>query len=109
MKTIKFNDDYEKLHGQTSAVLFGIKVISKNEMSKELIDYDTLKKDGSRYDLKNGDYFQLFFIGNLNIPFSTFRKINYENSSYWGCFGEKFNIEIVSDKKVKKDSLPCKV
>ena len=102
MITIKFNGDYAKLYGQTSAVLFGIRVISKDEMSKELIDYDTLKKDGSKYDLKNGDYFQLFFVGNLNIPFSTFRKINYENSSYWSYFGKEFKIEI-------NDGLPCKV
>jgi len=102
MRTIKFNGDYVKLYGQTSAVLITVKTLSTYEMSKELIDYDTFKKDGSKYDLKEGVYFQLFFIGNLGIPFSTFRKANYDNSIYWSCFGKEFKIEI-------NDSLPCKV
>jgi len=96
METIKFAGDYVKLHGQTLAELKDISIIYINEnTSKELIDYDTLRVDGSKYNLKNGKYLQLLFMGAKDIPFSTFRKFNKDNEKYWNLIGEDFKIEIV--------------
>jgi len=97
METIKFKGNYKKLHGQTSAVLicvFTSAVIDKFT-SQELIKYDTKKSDGSKYDLKYGNYYQLFFVGNFGIPFSTFRKRNKENKKYCDMLGKKFEIRVV--------------
>lgn len=98
MKWIKFSGDYPKLHGQTTGELLAVKNIRiDKETPKELIEYDTTKSDGTKYPLKTGDYIQLIFLGDLNIPFCTIRS----NRTKWGgdkleyyskLIGEVFNI-----------------
>lgn len=98
MKRIKFSHDYPKLHGQTSAKLLAVIPRKRNEMSEELIEYDTsyFNDDGVKeyFPLKSGNYIQLVFIGNLGIPFCTIRsafpqsKVEYYTSS----IGEEFEI-----------------
>lgn len=93
---IKFKGNYKKLHGQTSGKLLRAAVVKINEeTSKELIEYDTERVDGSKFDLRYGEYIQLFFVGNLGIPFSTFRKLNKDNFDFYFDNGnEEFEIEV---------------
>ena len=77
MDSIIFSKEYIKLHGQTKAELLSVRRIRIDEKTPdELIEYDTTAIDGSRYELKKGDYIQLVFIGNLGIPFCTIRTNN---------------------------------
>lgn len=104
MKRIKFSHDYPKLHGQTSAKLLAVIPRKRNEMSEELIEYDTsyFTKDGVKeyFPLKSGNYIQLVFIGNLGIPFCTIRsafpksKVEYYTSS----IGEDFEIHFKKEE-----------
>lgn len=98
MKTIKFSSDYPKLHGQTSAELLAVRPLRIDRNTPpELLAYDTTKADGTRFELKTGNYLQLIFIGNLRIPFCTIRaayppqKVQY----YTGSIGEMFEIEVI--------------
>lgn len=38
-----------------------------------MLEYDTKTVDGDYYNLRNGKYIQLVFIGNKGIPFCTIR------------------------------------
>ena len=75
MNQIKFSKEYKKLYKQTSATLLLVRPIHiTNETPyTELLDYDTLAEDGTRYEIKNGRWLQLVFLGNLGIPFCTIR------------------------------------
>ena len=74
MNKIKFSKDYVKLHGQRSAELLAVsRVRVPDGVSSELIEYDTIATDGSRYELKPGKYILLVFLGELGIPFTTIR------------------------------------
>lgn len=74
MNTIKFSKEYNKLHGQVSAELLAVKRIKiDTNLDSDLLDYDTTAIDGSRYNLRNGKYIQLIFLGNKGIPFCTIR------------------------------------
>lgn len=74
MDRIHFSKEYIKLYGQKEAELLAVKRIHIDEKTPaELIEYDTVAVDGSRYNLKHGDYIQLVFLGNLGIPFCTIR------------------------------------
>lgn len=98
-KRIGFSHHYPKLHGQTSAKLLAVIPRKRNEMSEELIEYDTtyFTEDGTKayFPLKPGNYIQLVFIGNLGIPFCTIRssfppsKVEY----YTMAIGEDFDIK----------------
>lgn len=65
----------------------------------ELLEYDTTATDGSRYELKEGNYIQLVFLGNFGIPFCTIRtdRIGYNGMEskydyYRKHIGETFEI-----------------
>lgn len=75
MNTIKFSKEYCKLHGQKKAVLLAVVriKIDRSDKWKKLLDYDTLATDGSRYEIKPGNYVQLVFCGDEGIPFCTLR------------------------------------
>ena len=75
MNLIKFSKQYCKLHGQTCGVLLAVRRIKIDKLNPhtELLEYDTLAEDGSRYALKHGKYLQLIFIGEHCIPFCTLR------------------------------------
>lgn len=75
MNEIKFSKEYCKLHHQTSAELLAVKKLDINAENpcEELLDYDTLAEDGTRYEIKNGHWIQLVFLGDKGIPFCTIR------------------------------------
>ena len=74
MDKIQFSKDYIKLHGQKEAELLAVRRIRIDDNTPpELIEYDTVAIDGSRYILRQGNYIQLVFLGNLGIQFCTIR------------------------------------
>ncbi len=74
MLNIVFSKNYKKLWGQNKAILVYLREIDFfNEKQKSLKEYDTLAVDGSYFQLKNGKYLQLVFLGNKGIPFCTLR------------------------------------
>lgn len=98
MQTIKFSSDYPKLHGQTSAELLAVRNIRIDRNTPpELITYDTVKRDGTRYPLKSGNYLQLIFIGNYHIPFCTIRSAfpDRKEEFYRKHVGDIFEIEVI--------------
>lgn len=99
MPKIKFSHNYQKLHGQTSAVLLAVQELSfPTDRNDDLIEYDTtyLSPNGiDSYPLPDGTYLQLIFIGNKHIPFCTIRskyggshknKKDYYESLVWETF-----------------------
>lgn len=100
MSNIKFSHNYPKLHGQTSAELIAVRPIRIDKNTpRELLEYDT-KYDGGYYPLPTGNYIQLVFVGNLNIPFCTIRS-SYPPSKrdyYNGKVGDVFEIIIKEAK-----------
>ena len=96
-KRIKFSGDYPKLHSQTSARLISVLPLTIDDTTpEELLDYDTIKSDGSRYPLHSGEYLQLIFLGNFRIPFCTIRRMSYEKINYYKE-GDMFDIIILSE------------
>ena len=75
MTEIKFSKEYCKLHHQTSAELLAVRRLDINADNPftELLDYDTLATDGTRYEIKKGHWLQLVFLGDKGIPFCTIR------------------------------------
>lgn len=77
MPTIKFSHNYPKLHGQTSATLLAVReLLFPKDKNADLIEYDTtyLSPNGiGFYQLSNGPYLQLIFVGDKHIPFCTIR------------------------------------
>lgn len=74
MNKIKFSGDYPKLHHQTKAILVNvIDLTVPDDLNEELREFDTRKRDGTRYELAPGAYIELVFFGNLRIPFTTIR------------------------------------
>lgn len=97
MPKIKFSHNYPKLWNQVAAELLAVRPIYIcSATSHELIEYDTKIKDGEYFKLKAGNYIQLVFIGNKNIPFCTIRsaypqtKVDYYN----GLIGKVFDLEV---------------
>ena len=75
MNVIKFSKEYNKLHGQKKAVLLAVARIKIDRSGKwdKLLEYDTTATDGTRYEIKPGNYIQLVFCGEEGIPFCTIR------------------------------------
>ena len=75
MNRIKFSKEYVKLHKQKRATLLLVRPIeiTKETPYTELLDYDTLAEDGTRYEIGRGRFLQLVFLGDLGIPFCTIR------------------------------------
>jgi len=105
MKEIKFSGNYPKLHGQITAELLAVKKIRIDKNTpKELLEYDTVKNDGTKYLLKTGNYIQLVFLGNLNIPFCTIRaaisRFGSDKEEYYkNLIGEIFMINIEKEEE----------
>ena len=92
MHIIGFSHHYTKLHNQTFGTLLSVsKTIIGPSFPMEGRDYDTeyiLENTTGPgripcydwYHFPNGSYLQLVFIGNKQIPFTTYRKIpdNYK-------------------------------
>lgn len=100
---IRFIGDYPKLHGQHEAKLLHARLIRvPDEMTEELLAYDTTRSDGTRFELKKGEYVQLVFLGEKGIPFCTIRQNTkpFQNGAadkmayYESKIGEVFSVEI---------------
>lgn len=95
MNTVKFNYNYSKLHNQKSGFLVWVDVVHMSETfpNEETYLYDT---DG-KYEFElNKDYLQLVFLGDKDIPFTTYRELTEKNKNkYFGHIGEVFNFEII--------------
>ena len=90
---VKFNHDYTKLHGQRSGKLVHAELMKIDEtFSKEALEYDT---DGL-YEFKMGEYYiQLVFLGDKDIPFTTYRNETQENrDKYFPHVGEEFEFMV---------------
>ena len=106
---IKFSHNYYKLHNQTKAQLISIKsIVIDKDTPSELLEYDTTY-DGGRYELKNGHYVMLVFLGNLGIPFTTIRSANGRYGDkfiyYQAHIGELFDIIITEEKRDENNNL----
>lgn len=101
MNAIAFSHEYPKLHNQTSGTLLRadtITIVNGDDSSdRELLEYDTTYyEDGVKrnYQLDDGVYLLLVFLGNLNIPFTTIRRWTMEKAGYYkGLVGETLVIE----------------
>lgn len=82
--TIKFEEDYLKLHGQHRGFLLYVQVVDYDDLSEEFLIYDTTKVSGSRYHLPSGQqYIRLVFLGEKGIPFTTVRRMDYSKHGYY--------------------------
>ena len=100
---IKFSHNYYKLHNQTKAQLISVKsIVIDKDTPSELLEYDTTY-DGGRYELKNGDYVMLVFLGNLGIPFTTIRsakgRYGDKYKYYYPHIGDLFDIIITEEEE----------
>lgn len=93
MNSIKFAYPYSKLHNQKSGFLVWVtEVFIGDNFPKESYLYDT---DGKYKLERNQIYLQLIFLGDKEIPFTTYRKVNEENKrKYVNHIGEIFSFEI---------------
>ena len=80
MNVIGFSHHYTKLHGQTQGELIAVKHFDVTNTSLPPLGrkYDTCYFDDNAeeqfHSLENGHYLQLTFMGELQIPFTTYRK-----------------------------------
>jgi len=90
---VMFNHDYSKLHGQRSGKLIHAELVKMDKtFSKEALEYDT---DGL-YEFKMGEYYiQCVFLGDKDIPFTTYRSETQENrDKYFLHVGEEFEFVV---------------
>lgn len=95
---VMFNHDYTKLRGQRSGKLIHAELVKMDKtFSKEALEYDT---DGL-YEFKMGEYYiQCVFLGDKDIPFTTYRSETQENrDKYFNHIGEEFEF-VVHEKEV---------
>lgn len=100
LKIIKFNNDYPKLASQKTARLINVWQGMLKDFPCELLKYDSLKSDGSYFSFKDYEksyVYCLLFVGDKNILFTTFRKVNIPNMHYESEEGELFKIYISND------------
>ena len=90
---VKFNHDYSKLRGQRSGFLCYAGIIHVGDkFPDEAYQYDT---DGLWEFKPNTDYIQLVFLGDNEIPFTTYRNDTPENrAKYFGHEKEVFDFVV---------------
>ena len=94
---IEFNHNYTKLHGQKAGFLCWANIyhMGKN-FPQETYEYDT---DGVYEFQKDVDYIQLVFLGDKEIPFTTYRRDKPKTrEKYMKHVGEMFELKINSDQ-----------
>lgn len=97
---IKFSHEYPKLHNQSFGQLLKVKVINlvngPESSDADLIEYDTSyfeNGEKKHYELSDGIYLLLVFLGDRNIPFTTIRMCTVEKQKFYASkINEKFNI-----------------
>lgn len=96
MNNIKFSSDYPKLWSQGSGRLVYVNMIDAEDVSNNLIEYDTRKIDGSYYLLPStGSLLYLLFIGCDGIPFCTLRRHTQDKEKYYrGLIGKEVKLEV---------------
>lgn len=93
MKSIAFSKEYHKLWGQHTAELIGVRLFPHEDVTPDLIEYDTKAKDGSYYPLPDSMMLQLIFLGDKGIPFCTLRRHTpYKEAYYRASISEEFII-----------------
>ena len=81
--TIRFSHRYPKLHGQKTAKLLAVHPMESVQLHSDLIEYDTVKEDGTHYGLPTGVVIHLTFLGDKMIPFSTIRRHTDDKLEYY--------------------------
>lgn len=93
---IKFNDNYPKLHNQTTAQLILVKTALEKDLSSEFLEYDCKKSTGKYFKSYGQKVIILYFIGNHNIPFCTQRRYTPEKyNTYCMNIGLHFPLVVV--------------
>lgn len=104
MNKIKFSHDYPKLWKQETGYLIKVRVINSEDISQNLIEYDTKNCNGEYYQLPKGKLIQLFFVGSESIPFCTIRRYTPEKLLYYlDLLNTLFMIEILNREETKDD------
>ena len=82
---IRFSHDYKKFKGQKNqAELIAVKIVKYDELTPELIKYDTqTTEEGISYKLPKTTLIKLFFEGEKGIPFCTLRRHTPEKYAYY--------------------------
>ena len=95
---VMFNHDYSKLRGQRSGFLCYATIFHVGDkFPEEAYQYDT---DGLWEFKPNTDYIQLVFLGDKEIPFTTYRNDNPDNrDKYFNHIGEVFEF-VVHTKQI---------
>jgi len=102
--TIKFSSNYPKLWNQKTATLLEIRLLQRENLRKELIEYDTKNNNGEYYQLPKGTLLQLIFVGDKGIPFCTLRRHTPAKEVYYQShIGYMFDIVIVQDAPHRKN------
>ena len=95
MVKIKFSSNYPKLWGQKEAILLFVKIINQEQLTEDLIEYDTKNSKGEYYKLPKTDLIQLVFLGNKGIPFCTLRRYTPMKLKYYkDCVDKVFDVVI---------------
>lgn len=102
--TVEFDHAYSKLHGQTRGVLLLARLFQfdqDSDWADETMEWDS---DGA-YPLKRGHtYVQATFLGDRQIPFTTYREPTARNlAKYMGREGRMFSFHIPSDGTGQND------
>ena len=90
---VMFNHNYTKLHGQKWGRLLHAEIVKIDRtFPKEALEYDT---DGL-YEFEIGQYYiQCVFLGDKDIPFTTYRRETPENrAKYFDHIGESFDFVV---------------
>ena len=91
MGLIGFSHHYHKIHGQICGDLLATKIVelTNEDLHSEAIKYDTMYSDlfvrTGYFPMKPGKYVLLVFLGNKNIPFTTYRKIPTPYIPFFEC------------------------
>lgn len=106
---IKFDHDFCKLHGQKKATLLAVSEDFASKLSDKTIQYDVEYEDeqgAGRYPFpSNGAVIKLVFLGDEDIPFTSFRKWKTKTfKSYESKIGQEYNIIIKKPKAVKEEA-----
>lgn len=87
-------EEYVKLHGQKRAKLLAVETITVGDgTTDKLVEYDTIRTDGSRYHLNAGVYMLLIFLGEDLIPFTITKRQTFEKIQFYGSrIGQWFDV-----------------
>lgn len=96
MNKIKFISNFPKLWNQSTAKLVDIKLIDRDNIHQDFIEYDTKMENGEYYNLgEHKKFIVLYFIGDKGIPFCTLRSFTFDKfADYLNKLTRMFLIEV---------------